>query len=629
MHWGEPAGLWLLVLWVPLALLYWLRSRKQAHLVGSLWLWQKVLQRPRERSWRRWLARWSLLLQALAIGALALVASRPTLEATSTAKRVALILDLSASMQTREADGTPRLELAKRRAKEIVRGLHPDAEVLLLGASNSVSVASPFERDRRLLLERLEALRATDLEGRLQPALELAADKLRAHGKEAQLIVITDGVLAEASWPQVADLPLEIAAIGTESDNVGITRADVQAQSTAELDSTLVLVSVKNFGLEPRDVFLTLRQRNVTQIENSRRLRLEPLEERATTLRFHTTPEDQGTGLVLELSPGDAQPVDDRAFAVVPVRSKQPVVLFGERSSPWLERALGADPEVELLRSSAVGFEASAIPLGALAIFNQHCPAELPTTSFLVLDPPPGPCLNDDVGALTEHPEVTHWDEADPRFRFVSLADVALASARRLQPESSTRALLWSRDAPLMLRYDLHDRVGTVVGFDVERSNWPLKASFVVFVRNLVELARHGRARATTQLVRAGEPIRIQVPTDVTEVRVSLPDGSEELLRAANGSALLPETPQAGFHFFSWGGLEPGSALVAANASSERESDPRRDPLPTFAASHTAGSALIRQHRPLAAWLGGLALGLMLLDAGSSLSGARRRARKT
>ena len=66
-------------------------------------------------------------------------------------------------------------------------------------------------------------------------------------------------------------------------------------------------------------------------------------------LGFEAAPSDAGTGLVVELSPHDALTVDDVAFGRVPPSRKLTTIISPAHHSPWFERALLADPDLELL----------------------------------------------------------------------------------------------------------------------------------------------------------------------------------------------------------------------------------------------------------------------------------------
>ena len=120
----------------------------------------------------------------------------------------------------------------------------------------------------------------------------------------------------------------------------------------------------------------------------------------------------------------------------------------------------------------------------------------------------------------------------------------------------------------------------TVVGFDVGDSNWPLRASFVLFMRNVVELARSHRLRGAEAPARTGEAYSLRVPVEVSEVDLETPSGSHEKLTARDGLCVVPNLPKAGFYYARYTGKSKGSALFSANLTSERESDLRAHELP-------------------------------------------------
>jgi hypothetical protein len=105
----------------------------------------------------------------------------------------------------------------------------------------------------------------------------------------------------------------------------------------------------------------------------------------------------------------------------------------------------------------------------------------------------------------------------------------------------------------------------------VAESNWPLKASFVVFLRNIVELARAHRAGGVLGPAGTGDALRVRVPLDVERVEAELPNGSRLELPAHDGLCVLPQLTQAGFYYLSYEGRRPGSLLVAASLFSETE----------------------------------------------------------
>src|SRR5690606_21358890 len=259
----------------------------------------------------------------------------------------------------------------------------------------------------------------------------------------------------------------------------------------------------------------------------SRKLRIAPGESTPVVLTFEPTAGDRGSGLELELSPGDDMPVDDRAYGKVPASRKLPVVLVPSDANAWVKRALLADPDVELLGSSPASLSSAEIPPASLVVVDGSCPSELPPGDLLILNPPAGPCHRVVVGEELSEPAITSWNQGDPRLRFLTLDGVSIAKARKLELEGDRDSLVRTRDSSIISDLPLPGRNGTLIAFDVGESNGPLKASFVLFIRNLVEQARAGRARGITGATPTGAPLRVRVPPAVPSISVLPPRGDE------------------------------------------------------------------------------------------------------
>jgi hypothetical protein len=279
----------------------------------------------------------------------------------------------------------------------------------------------------------------------------------------------------------------------------------------------------------------------------------------------------------VQLSPPDALPADDRAFLRVPASHRLPVVLVPAQASPWLARALAADPGVETLGATPAALAAGDVPNDAFVIVVGSCPAVIPGGDFAIINPPPGDCHGTVVGEPVQRPTITSWAESDPRLRFLNLEGIDILHARRLEPDSPRGGLVRAREGALIADVSAVGRTGTLIGFDPGETSWPLKASFVLFVRNLTELGRAHRAGMASGPARTGEPLRVRVPPQVTEAEIEGPDGKRLKLPARAGLLVAPAVERAGFYFLTYPG---GSALLPANLASAAESNvrPRLNP---------------------------------------------------
>jgi len=580
-----PAGLWLLGLLAPLVVLYVLKIRRQRVTVSSTWLWAAAARDLAAKSpFKRLVPQVPLLLELLALALLALALARPASRAGHIAgEHVAIVLDTSASMATIEPDGRSRLAHARDAASAVIAALAPGAQAVIVDAGRDAHVVSPMDSDRRRLEASLAKLEASDAEGSMSQAIATASSQLRPYERTARLIVVSDGALADRDAFASSNLPLELVRVGSPVDNAAIVRLDIANSDdpTTHREQVQAFAMVQNFGQKTRSLYVTLSMRNVVEPLASRRIDLGPGERAPVVLGFEPARGDAGAGLIVELSPHDALSSDDRAFGRVPSGAKLTVVMAPAQGSPWVARALASDPNVELLGSSLAGLPGAGVPRDALVVLNGACPADAPGGDLLILDPPPGPCGTALVGAKLVTPLLTSWAEVDPRLRFLSLDGVDLRSARRLEADTPQGALVQSREGTLIADASSPGRSITLVGFDVGESNWPLKASFVLFMRNVVELARSHRVRGAEAPGRVGDAYSLRVPVDVAEVDLESPGGSRQKLSARDGLCVVPNLRRAGFYFASYGGKTPGSALFAANLTSERESDLRPHELPT------------------------------------------------
>jgi hypothetical protein len=617
-----PSGLWLLSLLLPLVLLYVLKVRRQRVTVSSTWLWAAAARDIAAKNpFKRLVPQVPLALELLALTLLALSLARPATRGGHIAgDHVAIVVDTSASMAALEPDGRSRLAHARDAASTVIRALGPGAEAVIIDAGRDARVVSAMDSDRRRLEASLAKLEASDAEGRMTQAIATASTQLRPFERGARLVVVSDGALAERDAFASSNLPIELVRVAEPIDNAAIVRLDIASSEdpSSHHEQVQAFAMVENYGQKPRSLYVTLSERNVAEPLASRRIDLGPGERAPVVLAFEPAPGDAGAGLVVELSPHDALVSDDRAYGRVPSGAKLQVVMAPSKGNAWAARALGSDPNVELLGTSIASLPSAGVAPDALVVVDGACPQNLPGADILFLNPPPGPCGTTLVGASIDNPIVTSWAEVDPRLRFLSLDGVELKTAHRLEADSPQAALVQCREGTLIADASTPGRSATVVGFDVGDSNWPLKASFVLFMRNVVELARSHRLRGAEAPARTGEPYSLRVPIDVSEVELETPSSARQKFAARDGLCVIPSLSQAGFYFATYQGKTKGSALFSANLTSERESDLRARELPGARGRPVA----VRSSRELAdavndwSWLlAALALALVALDA--------------
>src|SRR5499433_4324168 len=205
MSFLSPLALLVGALSVPLVLLYFLKVRRREATVPSLLLWDPS-RRDREAStfFQRLQRDPLLVLQLLALVALALALARPVVTVTGEgARKVVVVLDTSASMKARDVSPS-RFEAARAEALAFVRRQGEGAEIMVIEAGVQPHVAAALGRDRDRALSAIRSASARDLPQRLPEALRTARALVGADPR-AEIHVFTDGAFTLGEAPETSD----------------------------------------------------------------------------------------------------------------------------------------------------------------------------------------------------------------------------------------------------------------------------------------------------------------------------------------------------------------------------------------------------------------------------------------
>jgi hypothetical protein len=610
----NPKGLFLLTGLIPLIALYILKTRRKRLRLPSTLLWQDARRDHLARApFRRLLPEASLLLQILALVALAIALARPTKRGSRiVGDHIAIVMDVSASMGAVEGTSDhgerSRLDAAKEASGKIVNALGATSDAFIVEASREARLTLPPTRDRQLLSQTLSKMHVHEVEGRLSPAVAMAVDRLRSLGGKGRLIVITDGSIAETEALVSYGVPIEVLQVGAPHENLGIVRLDVRAgiDPVSRLEQTQAFVSIRNYSREKKDVYVTVTLDGDTDPIASRRMLIDPEANTPAVLTFEPPKLKRGKGMRVNLSPTDALAVDNVAYARVPPSLRMPVTLATHAEYTWFTRALDADKWVDLQRLTLDQLGRANVDADALVIVEHACPAQIPGQSIVVVAPPPGRCFGVEIKAPEQGSAITSWDTTDSRLRFLSLEEVQIGQTSLLETKGGG-SLARIRAGTVIADASVPGRSVTVLGFAPGESNWPLKASFVLFVRNLVETARNHRERGTAQSARTGEPLSVPIPRDTTAVTVTLPGGERQSLVPLQGTASLGAPSKTGAYRVKWELPHTGEIAVFVNLLSEAEGQLAQREL-VFAAGAAEASTRTAQGNLVDEWTRWLAL---------------------
>ena len=570
MNFLSPFALLLGTLAVPLLLLYFLKVRRRQMQVSSLLLWQAAL-RDREAStfFQRLQRDPLLILQILALLALTVALARPAVTVMGQgAKRVAIVMDISASM--RATDVSPsRFVQAQRAALGLLGRLGEGAEVMVVEAGVQPKVLVPFTREHDRVASALRSMEAHDLPNRLSEGLRTARALVGADPR-AEIHVFTDGAHPAAVQTQGDDVRVRWTGVGRRSHNVGITSLAVRRNYFGAYNSQ-AFFSVGNFSAEPRTFSLRLTLDDETLTE--RTLTLDPQVRRAIVVPFS---EQRGGVLRLRLDVSDDLDADNVAYAVIPAPRTLSVLLVSP-GNLFLEKVLATDPQVKLEVRKPDAYQGGMEGFDAVVI-DSVSPPKVGNGRFVLVNTVPADVPLEVLGRL-DNPTIMDWDRTHPIMRQIDFAKVTIEDAMRVRPLAAGKTLVEAVGGPLIYALEERDRKALFFGFDLFRTDFPLRVAFpLILSKGLRWLSPVGLDQSSLQL-QAGQPILLPVEHGVTTATVRTPSRRSVRAQVNRGMASFTETDEVGVYTVVTG---RGETKVAVNLMSADESDLTPLPVPTF-----------------------------------------------
>jgi uncharacterized membrane protein len=603
MSFLAPLAFALLGLSLPLVLLYFLKVRRRDQRVPSLLFWETTLHDRQASAFFQRLQRDPLLvLQLLALLALTLALARPALTIMGHgARKVAIVLDASASMKSRDG-GAPRFAAARAEAAALVGGLGEGAEVLVVETGAHPRVLAPLSRDRDRALAGIRSAQARDLPNRLPEALRTAR-ALVGTDPRAEIYVFTDGAFTLPQTPESTDSRLRWVAVGRGGRNVGLTNLAVRKSYQGALEHQ-AFASLVNYSAEPQTFTLRLELDGTPIAERS--LSLEPNIRRSVVLPFSHT---GGGTLKAGIDVRDDLASDNVAYAVLPPPRKIQVLLVS-RGNLFLEKVLRTDPQVSLEVRTPDQYE-GGMAEADIVMLDSTTPARVGPGRFFFVNVVPPDVPLEVLGRL-ERPAIMDWDRAHAVMRHVELAKVVIEDALRIRPLAPGRPLVEAIGGPLVYALEEPERKAIFIGFDLFKTDFPLRVAFPLILSNSLRWLHPAALDQSSLQLATGQPILLPVEHGVSSVTVTTPSGRTTKAQITRGVVSFSDTEDVGIYRFN---TARGEMRVAVNLSNAEESNLQPRPLPTSASAAPVATAPVPVHRELWQLFVLLAVVLLIVEA--------------
>ncbi len=393
-----------------------------------------------------------------------------------------------------------------------------------------------------------------------------------------------------------------------------------------------------------------------------------------------------GATLSLHHNSADALPTDDIAWLIVPAPTRPRIVIVypaDDLADPFLHDLLGAMEPQKLDAISTDAFAAlDAAKLNAgllydLIVFDRISVTHLPNLPSLTIggapatftsiinspslegggrgvgenatSPPPQPPANLSTGQQIPGQNILSWDRQHPVMRNVALDTIVFADFTAYKLPQAATALAFGPLGPIIAEWRSPSRGSNsrhiAVGFELQKSNWPLHVSSAIFIQNVVEYLT---TRASSSggaggdgsppqdgiAFRAGQPIQLRTAADATQLIIanspSIPGegggrgvGEKPRIPTTAPLASIPTQPSALITLptlsraglYSIKGAAAPFDRIAVNVMSDVESDIRpRSQVMVNALSAPASQSAAATAQPLWPWLIAAAFAIMILE---------------
>ncbi len=556
MSFQHPSAFLFLLLIPLLLLLHLFKARRVEVRIGSLLFWGESLKEQEPKvPFRRLRPDLLLFLQILGVVLLGLALSRPILSLGREGYgRLVLILDASASMQATDLPGG-RFSAAKKEALALIERLKSGQQVMVIEAGDAPRVILPFTGEKGRLRGAIQGLSPKDTRGNLEEALRLVSTLVK--GDPVEVHLFTDGAF-QAIGLERAPFPLYWHRFGRSGRNVAIGAFSVRKAPYGTYDYQAFL-SLANYGDERASFPL-----NVTvdgHLLSRKQVTLPPQVQRSFVIPFTY----QGSGLVrATIDPGDSFSRDDEALALLPAPRPLKVLLVSA-GNLFLEQALASDRSLQVEHRRPEAYQG---PEGAdVVILDGHAPERLSPGRYLLINTLAKNVPLEVVGKVSA-PRILEWDRRHPAMRYLDFSNVTIEEAAKVRPLSGGEALVEASSTPLIYTFEEGEVKGIFVGFEVARSDLPLRTAFPLFISNALRwLAPEHRIAAP--MLAPGEIWRLRFPSRVKEVEVRDPTGVRYQVPVIRGEAGFVGTVKRGLYTARGGGEE---RRVVVNLFDEGES---------------------------------------------------------
>ncbi|MBQ9518473.1 MAG: VWA domain-containing protein, partial [Firmicutes bacterium] len=456
MNFFNPLGFLGLLSLPIIIILYTVKQKSKIRKVSSLYLWQKIQTDKSGTSFFKHIKNNPFLyLDLLLALLLTLALTEAYIHREPTNGNVIIVIDNSLTMQSEDVKPT-RLDEAKKQACSLIDGKEPGKIVSVVTLNKNPQITANMQTDKFVLKAAVNAIEPTFGGVDTEKAAALI-DSLNS--KDTKVYVFGDGknVFSGCDYIDVSE----------NNENCAVTALNTRINENGGVS---VFAVAENRGTKPVEKSVNIFADN--KIIESFLVTIQPNSKTQVLADTDFMPSE----VVAELSPNDSLKADDTRYCSVAGDSIKKVLLITQ-GNVFLERALNAQPDVELYKGS----EYSGAQGYDCYVFDGVAVDKYPTDGDLMFFGVEGKNLF----KTTDSEDIK--DEILPTGRGNYFNDLNFSVRKSRGIEStSLDAMLTEGDRTIMAQGKINGQSVFACGFDLHDSDLPLKMDFPILIYNIL-----------------------------------------------------------------------------------------------------------------------------------------------
>lgn len=564
MQFLNPGMLAVLGLIPILILIHTLKPKPRQVDVTTLFLWQEVFrERSSQLTFDRLKRNLPLLFQIVIVLITALALAKPIWRYDTSKKgNMILVIDTSASMKAKSGSGT-RFDVAGEKAVELIGQRDADQKVLIVEAGSKPVVKSGFLDNSNQAKSIIKSLSPSDAAAELEDAIYLALSFIDPT-KADTLYLITDGAGGDFSALVETHPNIKPIIVTGRSHNIGITQFEFR-QELDHSDRYEIMLEIKNFNAAWIECPVLLAIDNVIIFDDA--ITLNAYEKKLLIFPYSGLI----TGIakaILEID--DDFAVDNHAYLSLNA-SKDIWVLLVSKGNHFLNKLLEVYPNFkvnsvkEIIPSS---WTEQTLRHDIVIVDRMDFP-ETAKGNFFLIDAysPSIPILK--TGQV-RFPKNLDWNRKSPLMSNINLGGLIVEQGSRLQVDKRLQPVIESTQTGLMYTYEESGLRAVILGFDLAKSDLPLKVAFPVMMSNIFNWLNPQKLEFSTLQTRAGEPFDVYLDPETTAFYTRAPQEKWEKHPATMNPFRYTHTRKVGIYTISENDKQ---RYFTVNLADESESD--------------------------------------------------------